>query len=194
MKHQGTKTIETERLLLRQLQVEDAKAMFNNWAKDDEVTRFLTWPAHQDVSMTETVLRQWQKSYQEDSFYQWGIVYKSSQELIGSISVVSVDDRVQSAQIGYCIGKKWWHKGITTEALQAIMKFLFDEVGVNRIEARFDPRNVYSGAVMKKCGMNYEGTHKQADYNNQGICDVSYYALLASENKEKMNILEKVPV
>lgn len=194
MKHQGTKTIETERLLLRQLQVEDAKAMFNNWAKDDEVTRFLTWPAHQDVSMTETVLRQWQKSYQEDSFYQWGIVSKSSQELIGSISVVSVDDRVQSAQIGYCIGKKWWHKGITTEALQAIMKFLFDEVGVNRIEARFDPRNVYSGAVMKKCGMNYEGTHKQADYNNQGICDVSYYALLASENKEKRNILKKVPV
>ena len=68
-----------------------------------------------------------------------------------------------------------------TEALQAVMDFLFDEVGFNRLEARHDPRNPYSGNVMLKCGMKYEGTNRQSDWNNQGLCDACHYALLAEE-------------
>lgn len=68
-----------------------------------------------------------------------------------------------------------------TESLQAVMDYLFDEVGMNRIEARHDPNNPHSGAVMKKCGMKYEGTMRQGDRNNQGICDACLYALLAEE-------------
>ena len=64
---------------------------------------------------------------------------------------------------------------------QAVMDFLFDEVDVNRIESRHDPRNPHSGGVMKKCGMKYEGTLRSADWNNQGICDASYYSLLKAE-------------
>ena len=67
------------------------------------------------------------------------------------------------------------------EALKAVMDYLFDEVGVNKVESRHDPRNPNSGAVMRKCGMKYEGTLRQSDWNNQGICDASYYGLLASE-------------
>jgi ribosomal-protein-alanine N-acetyltransferase len=62
------------------------------------------------------------------------------------------------AHIGYCIGRKWWHSGITSEALESVIQFLIEEVGLNRIESRHDPRNPNSGAVMKKCGMKYEGT------------------------------------
>lgn len=83
--------------------------------------------------------------------------------------------------IGYCIGKAWWHRGITSEALKAVMDFLFDVVGANRIEARHDPRNPNSGGVMKKCGMKYEGTLRSAGRNGQGICDECYYALLKEE-------------
>ena len=68
-----------------------------------------------------------------------------------------------------------------TEALQAVMDFLFDEVGYHRVEAMHDPNNPHSGGVMKKCGMKYEGTLRQADRNNQGICDASYYGILKSE-------------
>ena len=92
-----------------------------------------------------------------------------------------IDPRIGMAHIGYCIGKAWWHQGITAEALKTVMDFLFDEVGVNKIESRHDPRNPNSGAVMRKCGMQYEGTLRQSDWNNQGICDASYYGLLASE-------------
>ena len=68
-----------------------------------------------------------------------------------------------------------------SEALGAVIDFLFDEVGVNRVESRHDPRNPNSGAVMKKCGMKFEGTLRQSDRNNQGICDACYYAILADE-------------
>lgn len=106
---------------------------------------------------------------------------RSEEKPIGSIGVVSHDDRVEKAEIGYCIGRRWWHMGIMPEALNAVINYLFCEVGMRRIEARHDIRNPNSGAVMRKCGMKYEGTQRQSDWNNQGICDASWYAVLASE-------------
>lgn len=182
--HKGTMTLETPRLLLRRCEKADAKAMFNNWASDPEVTRYLTWPTHPNTDITEAVLSDWVECYAEPNYYHWLIVLKTLGEPIGSMAVVQLDDNAEKAEIGYCIGRNWWHQGITSEALKAVMDFLFDEVGMNRVEARHDPRNPNSGAVMRKCGMKYEGTHRQADRNNQGICDVSIYALLKSERNK----------
>lgn len=184
MKHCGTKRLETDRLILRKFVKEDASAMYKNWASDPEVTKFLTWPTHSSVQISEMVMNDWVNSYEDEKCYQWAIVLKENgDDPIGSITVVGMKEEVSMAHIGYCIGSKWWHRGIMSEALKVVMDFLFDEVGVNRIEARFDPRNPHSGAVMKKCGMKYEGTLRSADKNNQGICDASYYALLRGERK-----------
>lgn len=95
--------------------------------------------------------------------------------------MVGQNDKISMAHVGYCIGQKWWNQNITSEALQAVIHFLFDKVGVNRIESRHDVANPHSGNVMKKCGMIYEGTMRSADWNNQGICDASYYAILKNE-------------
>lgn len=84
-------------------------------------------------------------------------------------------------QVGYCIGRRWWNKGIASEALSALVKYFVEYVGVNRIEARHDPINVGSGKVMIKCKMKYEGTMRKADINNQGICDCSMYAILSED-------------
>ena len=181
MNHIGTQTIETERLILRRFVLEDARAMYDNWASDPEVTKYLTWPAYTSVGIADMVLADWVASYEKPDFYQWAIVPKELGQPIGSISVGEVNDRTEMAHIGYCIGQRWWHQGIMSEALRAVMDYLFDEVGANRIEARHDPNNPHSGGVMKKCGMRYEGTMRQADRNNQGICDASCYALLKSE-------------
>ena len=83
--------------------------------------------------------------------------------------------------IGYCIGRKWWNNGITSEALKELIRFFFEEVCVNRIESRHDPRNPNSGKVMTKHGLKYEGTMRQSDINNQGICDAAFYALLSED-------------
>lgn len=186
MKHIGTLRIETRRLILRRFTVADAQAMYDNWASDPEVTKFLTWPTHSSVEITKMVLSDWVAGYEKPDFYQWAIEFKEIGQPIGSISVVSHNDRAELVHIGYCIGRNWWHKGIMSEALQAVMDFLFDQVGANRIESRHDPRNPHSGAVMRKCGMKYEGTLRQSDWNNQGICDASWYALTASERNAPM--------
>lgn len=184
MKHCGTQRLETQRLILRRFVLEDAVAMYKNWASDGEVTKFLTWPAHSSQEVSRSVLEEWVRSYQKDCYYHWAIVPRDNgDEPVGAICVTDIDEKVSSAVIGYCIGRKWWHRGITPEALQAVIDFLFDRVEADRIEARHDPRNPNSGRVMAKCGMKYEGTLRSSARNNQGICDDCYYGILRSDRQ-----------
>ena len=179
--HKGTQTIETERLILRQARREDAEPMFRNWASDPEVTKYLTWPTYEKVETAHQILDLWASEYEKPDYYQWMIELKEIGEPIGSISVVRQNERVEEAEIGYCIGRRWWHQGVTSEALAAVIDWLFAEVGMNRVAARHDPNNPHSGGVMRKCGMTYEGTMRSADRNNQGICDTAQYAILRNE-------------
>ena len=181
MEHCGTQTIETKRLVLRRLDVSDAPAMFRNWASDAEVTKFLTWQPHECVEATRALLAQWSEQYRQTDYYQWGIELKSAGELIGTISVVDKNEAIDMAHVGYCIGRRWWHQVIMSEALAAVIGFLFERVGCNRIESRHDVSNPHSGDVMRKCGMRLEGIARSADKNNQGICDVANYAILKSD-------------
>lgn len=182
MKNSGTQRIETDRLILRRYVIEDADAMYKNWASDSEVTKFLTWQPHSSVEVSRGIIENWLKEYSDEKYYQWAIVLKDNgNEPIGGISVVHMNEDISMVHIGYCLGRAWWRRGIMSEALKAVMDFMFDTVEVNRVESRHDPMNPNSGKVMQKCGMKYEGTLRSADRNNQGICDACYYALLRSE-------------
>ena len=160
MKHIGTQQLETRRLILRRFVLEDAQAMYHNWASDDEVTKFMTWPTHGSMEVSKAVLSDWVSHYGEQNYYQWAIVPKTLGQPIGSIAAVHINDRVGKAEIGYCIGRPWWHQGIMSEALAAVIRFFLEEVEVSRVEACHDPNNPHSGAVMAKCGMVYEGTQR----------------------------------
>ena len=183
MKHRGTIRLETERLVLRRHTLDDAGAVFSNWASDPEVTRYLKWSLHESLNVSREWCMLRVASHANDDDYNWLIVLKSSGEPIGSIGVVNLDEKIESATVGYCIGKAWWSQGYASEALTSVVKFLFEEVGLNRVEARYDPRNVNSGKVMAKAGLAYEGTHRQADWNNQGVCDCVVHALTAEDYK-----------
>jgi len=181
MKHLGTKKLETERLTLRQFTLSDSENMFKNWAQDNDVTRYLTWPSHKDIKVSINVIEQWLQNYGKNDFYNWAIVLKEIGEPIGNISIVKQSDDIKMVHFGYCIGKKWWNKGFVSEALKLLIKFFFEEVGINRIESRYDPNNENSGKVMLKCGMKYEGHMRQADRNNQGIVDAICYGIVAED-------------
>lgn len=186
MYHKGTKIIETERLILRPFKTDDAESMFRNWASDPEVTKFLTWPAHESVEVSRHVAKTWQDGYDDFRNYQWAIELKEIHEPIGSISAVKTDDSTGSATVGYCIGRNWWGQGITAEALREVIAFFFQEVGMNCVNACHDPRNPNSGKVMRKCGMTYEGTWRAGGVNNQGVCDEAWYSILKKEYEERM--------
>lgn len=183
MKHCGTKTIETNRLILRRFTVDDAQDMFDNWASNDNVTKYLTWPTHKSVETTKKVLSEWAESYKDEKTYHWAIVLKDTNKVIGDISTPKIDEECLTAELGWCMSEEYWGQGIMPEAALAVRDYLFDEAGFNRIAAIHDINNTKSGRVMQKIGMKYEGTKRQASKNNQGICDICLYAILKEDRK-----------
>ena len=111
------------------------------------------------------------------------IVNIETNEVIGTIAAPTVKERTETVEVTYAIAFSYWGKGIAAEALKAVISYLFDEVGVNRIEAGHDSNNPNSGKVMVKVGMKREGVLRQAGRNNQGLFDLVMYSLLRSDYK-----------
>ena len=181
MRHTGTQRLETARLILRRFRVEDAEAAFRNWTGDPEVTAYLTWRTHADVRITRRVIEDWIGAYPQPDFYQWAIEPKDVGEPVGSISVVRLNEDIGECELGWCLGRAWWGRGVMPEAARAVTGFLFRQVGANRVAARHAVGNEKSGRVMQKLGMTREGLLRQASRSNQGLEDVVLYAVLAGE-------------
>lgn len=182
MKHLGTVTLETDRLILRKTIDSDCEPMFNNWANDERVTKYLTWQPYESTQQLRDSYHKYLiENADNKDFYDWKIVLKETNEPIGSIGVVKIHEDIIAAEIGYCIGYDYWHKGIMTEAFTRVIKFLFEEAGFSRIFAHHDINNPHSGDVMKKCGLKYEGTFRQGGKNNRGIIDIAQYAIIKED-------------
>ncbi len=183
---QVIKTLETQRLILREFRESDAEKMLENWASSENVTKYLTWKPHESIDVTLEYIRFTRERCQNGG-YDWIIVLKDTGEPIGSIGAVNIDKKLKLVHVGYCIGEKWWHQGYTSEAFKRVIVYFFDELGMNRVESRHDVNNPNSGKVMLKCGLKYEGTLRQSDFNNQGICDCAWYGILRSEYEREKN-------
>ncbi|WP_195267303.1 GNAT family N-acetyltransferase [Eubacterium sp. 1001713B170207_170306_E7] len=181
MNHQGTRRIETGRLVLRQFSIDDAEAMYLGWAGDPEVTRFMSWPAHESAEASRAVIEAWQNNAILLDDYNWCITLRESGEAIGSLGVVHIDEAAEAVQVGYCVGRAYWNQGFTAEALSAVIRFFFEEVGANRVEAVHAVENPASGRVMQKCGMTKEGVLREYNKSNQGLCDAAIYSILRRE-------------
>lgn len=182
LNHTGTVTLETPRLTLRRVAVDDAEHMYNNWAGDDEVTKFLRWDTHPNVDHTRERLALWVKEYEQPDNYNWGMELKENGQLIGTIGAVQMNEGYLSCEIGYCMSRRYWNRGLMSEALGAVLGHMFRVVGMNRVYACHDPNNPGSGRVMAKNGMSCEGTFKQAVYlKKRGFHDLTYYAILSED-------------
>ena len=146
----GTIELETERLNLRKLTRSDASAMYNNWAKDPEVSKYLAWDYHENIDVSKELLDMWVEEYKDLDTYRWGIELKENGQLIGTIDIVNKSLNDETCEIGYVIGRQAWGKGIMTEALQAVLKFLFEEAGFYLINLKYIDVNIGSGRVMEK--------------------------------------------
>lgn len=177
LNHKGTREIHTDRLLLRKYKITDFEDMFQNYANDERVTKYLSWKAYEKAEDIKPFLEMSIQDYEKDSTYHWVIEYNG--KMIGSISVMSVDNLRKNCEVGYCIGYDYWNMGITSEALAAVIRFLFDEVGMHRVMAKHDVENPASGEVMKKCGMTYEGRLKEYYLRHDGTySDALVYGII----------------
>ena len=149
----NTKVLETERLILRPFTLEDADAMYNNWASDPLTPRYITWDVHENVEVTKKIIELWISEYENGS-YNWLVELKNNHEPIGSISVIYDKDLV--VEIGYCYGSKYWGNGYATEALRKVIEFFLLEKNYYMVEAKHISGNPASGRVMEKAGMKKE--------------------------------------
>ena len=173
------KELETKDLVLKPFKLEYAESMYKNWATDPNVIKFLAWDLHKNVQETETVISHWLAK--QEFQYDWAIYLKSEDEIIGAINVVDISKRYFNCEIGYCLGSKWWGKGYMTQALQAVIAFMFDEVGVNRVQLKHAVENIGSGRVMEKCGMQVEGVLRQGTYAHGKFFDARILSILKDE-------------
>lgn len=167
--------LETERLILRELIEDDAEEMFKNWANDDEVSKYVRWSTHKDVKETKEYIKAEQEKCRNENCYNWGIVLKEENELIGAIGAFpSEDNRIE---IGYNIGKKHWRKGYTTEALKRVIKYLNIEEGIYRFRCAHAVLNPASGAVMRKAGFIYSHDDSTEKFDKSIRFDIKVYNL-----------------
>ena len=190
MRHAGTQEIETPRLILRRLLSEDANRMYVNWANDPDVTRFLRWEPHKNAAETRQLLEAWATLYPNEDYYQWAIVEKATGQVFGSIGIFNaalgapeqkaawpeLDTSGGVWEVGYCIGRKWWNKGFTTEALKAVVDYWFRNTDSNWFCCCYAKENPASGRVMQKAGFVYH--HDGIDHKFDGTPVECRYCLL----------------
>jgi [ribosomal protein S5]-alanine N-acetyltransferase len=165
--------IETERLILRKITLDDAEDMYA-YASNEEVTRYVTWDTHISISDTIEFIHTFLPQYDA----AWGIEVKENGKFIGTVHFVWWQPEHNSAEIGYVLSKEYWGKGLITEAARAITSFGFDHMNLVRIQARCFLENKGSERVMKKLGMSFEGTSRKVMYVKGEHKDLKVYSLL----------------
>lgn len=157
--------LETDRCLLRAVCIDDINDMYE-YASNDEVVEFMTFPKHNSIEDTKKVMNDFFISkYEDGTSYDFGIVYKENSKFIGTSGFVKIVDGV--ATLGYCLNPQYWNKGIMTEVVTEVMRFAFDDLKVNKIISQYYDGNDKSGKVMKKCNMNYIG-YEEKEIKVQG--------------------------
>lgn len=145
---------ETQRLVLRKPSLDDAFAIFEGYASDLVVTKYLTWRPHADIGATRAFLQRCLKVWEDGSGFPWVIMLKESNALIGMIEIRVAH---HTADFGYVIAQPYWGRGFATEAARVVVGWALSQSKVYRVWAICDLENIASARVMEKVGMQREG-------------------------------------
>ena len=173
-------TLETKRLILRRINIHDAKDIFE-YSKDKEVARHVLWSAQKELGEAKDYCRFMMRRYRNDEPSSWGIIDKATNRLVGTIGYMDYNEDNATVEVGYSLARWLWNGGYMTEALTRVIAHTFDTMDINRIEAQHELENPSSGRVMEKCGMRKEGELRQRLYNKGRYVDVALYAIIKED-------------
>lgn len=152
-------TIKTERVTLREFEISDAEEVYNNWGKDPEVSKYMLWKAYQSMDDAIKSIEYYIECYKkDDAFKQYAIIYDG--HVVGSINIVT-SKRHCTGEIAYCLSKKYWRKGIMSEAIRLLTDYYFNNYNLVRISAEAIEPNIASRKLLEKCGFELEGVLKK---------------------------------
>ncbi len=169
--------IQTDRLTLRPLTMQDAPEVYARWTHDPQVAQYCRWAPHPNVETTKAWMAQLQAAADGGFDYRWGIELRADHTLIGMIDAVALSADGKTATIGYVLARNYWNHGYVTEALRAVIDRLFAD-GVQVVQAEHNVNNPASGRVMEKCGMVFTHFSKsQVKFDSDALCDVKWYEI-----------------
>jgi RimJ/RimL family protein N-acetyltransferase len=147
-------TFESPRLLLRLPVMSDAEAIFQGYAQDAEVTKYLSWRPHESIDTTREFLHRCIRCWKDGPAFPWVIIRKEDGALLGMIELRMQDFR---ADFGYGIARQYWGSGYATEAATAIVHWAIEQENIYRVWAVCDVENLASARVLEKAGLQKEG-------------------------------------
>lgn len=173
-------TLETPRLTLRPMTIEDAPDL-KEWLACDEVYTY--WGRKATIGEKEPErlfidARPWVKRKPELGF-DWGVVLRKTGKVIGTVTIFEVENN-RMAGLGYRLDPRFWGRGIATEAVMEAIRFLFEQTELDRLWATVDVRNAASWRVLEKCGFVREGTVRRGKMVSV-YCDYHLYGLLRED-------------
>jgi RimJ/RimL family protein N-acetyltransferase len=170
-------TLTTERLRLRWMDERDVVAHFAVFS-DPEVTRYWSGAPWTDIAQSAEAIAATMAAYADGSGLRFGVELLESGELIGNVSLHHFVEQNRRCDIGYALASLHWGKGYVTEALEALIRYGFEVLDLNRIEADIDPLNAASARVLEKLGFRKEGYMPERWIVNGETADTAFYGLL----------------
>ncbi|MCK8061571.1 MULTISPECIES: GNAT family N-acetyltransferase [unclassified Fusibacter] len=168
----------TQRLVLRAFRPDDVLDFYEIGC-DTHVTRHITLDTFKSLEDAGDFVTKVTTNYQDEKgYYFWAIEERSSNKLIGTASFVQWSFRHRWAELGFMVNKNYWNRGITTEAMNSVIRYCFDDLGFNKVIGRAFQRNEASNHVLQKLGMTFEGIQRQHMIKDGEFVDLNCYSLL----------------
>ncbi len=179
--------LETARLVLRKFCPDDATNVYA-YASDEMVTRFLRWYPHASPTASRAYLAEVLLTYKNGGDSPWGIQLKDTKKVIGSIHLMQVSETHRKAEVGVVLSQTYWHQGFATEALQCVMRFVFTNLNLNRLEALPLIENTPAHRLFERVGFTKEGVLNDYLYQKDAFRSFVLYAMLRKKYEEEQHI------
>lgn len=170
-------TIQTKRLILKQATRTDAADM-HTYLSNETVCRYMGIDAHESLEETKGEIKWYDDIFKEQTGIRWSISLKDDPTIIGSCGFLNLEKQHCRTEIGYELHQDHWRKGIMSEAIAAVLRYGFQEMNLNRIEAIIDPANTSSVQLLEKIDFVREGLLREYDFGQNGFDDVFMYSIL----------------
>lgn len=166
-------TLETERLVLRNLTTEDREGVFRNFS-DEEVTKYLMSP-FTDIVQAEDIIKAFMEEFEQGSALTWAITLKAGGEFLGTCSCeINSGDR---AELGFDLARSHWGKGLMSETLQSVIRFCFERMEFKQIKAHTNLLNHQTIRLLKKLDFNLDGILSNNSFINGEFHDEIFFSL-----------------
>ncbi len=179
----GNPVLSSQRILLRKLTRADAEDLYD-YARREEVSRYLLWSPHPSLRYTKRYLSTVSRQYKNGLFYDFAVVLKSENRMIGTCGFTSCHEESAVGEVGYVLSPDYRGQGLATEAVLLLLRWGFCNLGMNRIEARYIVGNDASLALMERCGMRREGICRQLMFVKGTYRDIGVCAILREEFRQ----------